>query len=105
MKKKMIMAVDAVIIVASAVSALLLVPGSSLRRIFMGSPPRGNFTLNESSMDEVSAVFENDGTQEDVTGYCADHRFECMYYCRNVNPGHEMCSEVDYQRNPGGVPL
>jgi hypothetical protein len=102
MNKKVIVII-AVVIIAVVVSALFLVRGGPMRWFFMGNFPRGNFTLNQSSIDEVSGVFENAQTQEDVTSYCANHRIECGYYCRNVNPSHEMCSLVGDLRNMGGV--
>jgi len=68
-----------------------------------GMFPRGNFTMDEENITRVSGVFENAETQEDVNGYCTDHMFECMYYCRNVDPGHEMCTGLRNPRNFGGV--
>ncbi|MBN2042797.1 MAG: hypothetical protein JW754_03245 [Candidatus Aenigmarchaeota archaeon] len=71
-----------------------------------GTFPRGNFTnftMDEENITRVSGVFENAETRDDVNGYCAEHMFECMYYCRNADPGHEMCAGLRNPRNFGGV--
>jgi hypothetical protein len=100
MKTKWI-AVVGIVIVAVIALALFLIPGLGIRRFFFAFP-RGNFTLDENQINEVSGVFEN-GTSEDVTEYCNEHRIECGYYCRNLNPEHEYCSNFNYPRNRGGV--
>jgi hypothetical protein len=100
MKTKWI-AIIGIVIVAVVILAVFLIPRLGVRRFFFGFP-RGNFTLNESKINEVSVVFEN-GTSEDVTEYCNEHRIECGYYCRNVNPEHEYCSNFSDLRNRGGV--
>lgn len=69
-------------------------------------PPRGNFTnftMDEENVTRVSGVFESAESQDDVDSYCSEHMFECMYYCRNVDPGHEMCAGMIDPRNFGGV--
>jgi hypothetical protein len=101
MKTKFIVIIAVVIIIA-VILALFFIQGPRTRRFFMGFP-RGNFTLDESQINEVSGAFEGFETSEDVTEYCNEHRMECGYYCRNVNPGHEYCSNLSYPMDRGGV--
>lgn len=102
MKTKLI-AVIAIVIVAVVVSALLLMQGFGTRRFTGNRFPGGNFTLNESKINEVSAVFDNAETPDGITEYCNNHRMECGYYCRSINPDHEFCSNLRDVRNTGGV--
>ena len=93
----------AIIIIAVVILALFLIPGLGMRRFFFAGFPRGNFTLDENQINEVSGVFENAETSEDITEYCNEHRMECGYYCRNVNPEHKYCINLSDLRNRGGV--
>jgi hypothetical protein len=102
MKTKWI-AVIVIVIVAVAVSALFLVRGLGPRRFFGDKFLRGNITLDENKINEVSDVFENAETSGNITEYCNSHRIECGYYCRNVNPEHEYCNNLSYLRNREGV--
>jgi hypothetical protein len=102
MKTKFIVIIAVVIIIA-VISVFFLLRGPGMRRFFGGGFPRGNFTLDENRINEVSDVFENAETSENVTEYCNSHRIECGYYCSNINPEHEYCSNLSYLRNMGGV--
>lgn len=102
MKTKLIFIV-AIVIVAVVILSLFLIPGLGMRRLLFGGFPGGNFTLDENQINEVSGVFENAGTSEDIAEYCSEHRMECGYYCRNVNPDHEYCSNLFDLRTRGGV--
>jgi hypothetical protein len=84
------MIVIVAIIILAAISVFFV---AGFGRFFAGRfpGPRGNFTLDQSEIDEVSGIFEN------------DHRIQCGYYCRNVDPEHEYCSSFRDPRNLGGV--
>jgi hypothetical protein len=101
MKTKIIVIIIVVIAIA-VILAVFLIPGLGMRRPLLGMFPRGNFTLDENQINEVSGVFDN-RTSEDIAEYCNEHRMECVYYCRNLNPEHEYCSNLSYPRNRGGV--
>ncbi len=62
-----------------------------------------NFTLDGENISRVSGFFENAGSQEEVNEYCRERMFECMYYCRNVDPGHEFCAGIIDFRDRGGL--
>ncbi len=102
MKTKWI-AVVVIVIVSVAISALFLIQGFGIRRFLGDRFPKGNFTLDENKINEVSAVFENAETSGNITEYCSIHRIECGYYCRNVNSENEYCNNLSYLRNREGV--
>jgi hypothetical protein len=109
MKTKMILvvAVIAIAVIAGIALALFFTRGFGAGRFpgdrfpgFNGTqPPGGNITLNESAINEVTRVFDNAGTTEEITEYCGGHVMECGYYCRNINLDHEFCSSFRGMRN------
>ena len=53
---------------------------------------RMNFTLDNKSINEVTDFFGSAQNREEVSEYCTEHRMECGYYCRWINPDNELCS-------------
>jgi flagellar basal body-associated protein FliL len=115
MRTKLILVIAVIVVAMVAVVGLsfFLMQGLGTRRFPDGRFPGGNntrfppenITLDENKIKEVSAVFENAETYENITEYCGSHRMECGYYCRNINPGHEFCNNFRDLRNAGGVQI
>jgi flagellar basal body-associated protein FliL len=100
---KKILVIVVVVIVAVAALGVFFVFGRPGRMFFGRGFPMGNFTMGEENITRVTGIFENAGTHEEITNYCNENRFECMYYCRNIDPGHEFCAGLVNFRDFGGV--
>jgi len=58
---------------------------------------RGNFQqmqLTDEQIQSVTSFFENTSDTNEITDYCNSNRMECFYYCRTINPDHEICSQL-----------
>ncbi len=58
---------------------------------------RGNFQqmqLTNEQIQSVTSFFENTLDTNEITDYCNNNRMECFYYCRTINPDHEICSQL-----------
>jgi len=58
---------------------------------------RGNFQqmqLTDEQIQSVTSFFENTSDTNEITDYCNNNRMECFYYCRTINPDHEICSQL-----------
>ncbi len=67
---------------------------------------RGNFQqmqLTDEQIQSVTSFFENTPDINEITDHCNNNRMECFYYCRNINPNHEYCSQL-MQGRPGSSP-
>ena len=71
---------------------------------------RGNFPINESQINELTSFFNNTTNLDEIKNYCNTNRVNCFYYCRNINPNHEICKDLfnynrsNYIQGPGGKP-
>ncbi|MFA7708271.1 MAG: hypothetical protein WCX73_04955 [Candidatus Pacearchaeota archaeon] len=69
-----------------------------------GSPDsesgQGGPQLNETRINEVVSFFNLTSDIEQIKTYCAEDPLNCMYYCSQVNPSHEVCSQI----KPVGAP-
>jgi len=64
---------------------------------------RGNFQITEAQINEVTSFFDNTLDINEINSYCGQNRQYCVYYCRNINPEHEICEEIsNFSRMPGG---
>lgn len=64
---------------------------------------RDNFQLDEKTKNEISSFFESTTDISIIESYCNQNRFNCMYYCRSVNPNHEICSQMPMMRQGGDI--
>lgn len=62
---------------------------------------RGSFQINEAQINEVTSFFESTSDINELRTYCENNRANCFYYCRNINPSHEICKEII---NSSGMP-
>jgi len=58
---------------------------------------RGDFPqmqLTDEQIQSVTSFFEKTSDTNEITDYCNNNRMECFYYCRTINPDHEICSQL-----------
>jgi uncharacterized membrane protein YvbJ len=109
MKKKKEISTKKVIII-SATSLIVVILGVSAYFIFEHSNRRdfrgGNFQpLNETVKNEITLFFGNSPSSSEIESYCKNNPIYCMYYCREINPSSEICSQImSYAQPPGGKP-
>jgi hypothetical protein len=65
--------------------------------------PNGNFQINDSVKSEITSFFESTSNTEEINNYCQNNLRYCMEYCRNINPSHEICNELNASFR-GGMP-
>jgi Na+/glutamate symporter len=64
---------------------------------------RGNFQIDENTKNEITSFFETNTDMNTISSYCEQNRVNCLYYCRSINPNHEICKELgNYTLGPGG---
>jgi hypothetical protein len=80
------------IIVGGAVFGTLYFTGFFIHKR-PGFPGR-NFQLNESQVNDINSFFSSNPSISDMQDYCTNNRGYCFYYCRNINPNSEICSEI-----------
>jgi hypothetical protein len=59
--------------------------------------PRGDFPqmqLTDEQIQEVTSFFNSTTDITEIKDYCDVNRMNCFYYCRTVNPDHEICSQL-----------
>jgi len=61
-----------------------------------GSDFRGfqQMQLTDEQIDNIKTFFQNTQDLNEIKTYCDTNRMECFYYCRNINPSHEICSQL-----------
>jgi hypothetical protein len=84
--------------------AIGLILGGAAGYIIKGNIPRNNFGRNNFQIDEntksdIISFFDNTSDMNEITEYCDENRFYCMYYCREINPEHEICSTIQMPAN------
>jgi len=64
-----------------------------LSRNFIG---RGNFNfqIDEQTKNEITSFFESASDINEINSYCGQNRVNCAYYCRDINPNHEICKQI-----------
>lgn len=65
---------------------------------------KGNFQINEETKTSIISFFENTSDMNEINAYCEQNRNYCFYYCMNINPNHDICSELMNPQNLGGQP-
>jgi hypothetical protein len=55
-----------------------------------------NFQLDETKIAEIVSFFDSTSDMEEIGEYCSqeDKSMSCFYYCREINPSHEICSQI-----------
>ncbi|HTY44104.1 MAG TPA: hypothetical protein VMC80_02580 [Patescibacteria group bacterium] len=60
--------------------------------------PRGNFpNIGDATKSEITAFFDSNPSQDQVTSYCQQNMAYCFYYCRQVNPNYQYCSQLNFR--------
>jgi len=61
---------------------------------------RENPQINEETIKEIENFFESNSDINEIRSYCDNYRVNCFYYCRNINPDHEICSQIQPMGEP-----
>jgi hypothetical protein len=71
-------------------------PGSGFRGT--GNSPQ--MQLSDGQKQSVTSFFESTTNIDEITSYCdnQENRMLCFYYCSQVNPDHEYCSQLMQER-------
>lgn len=62
---------------------------------------RGNFSLTDEIKNSTMEFFSSSPSLEDERAYCEKNMPGCFYYCKEINPPEEICTEIS-ARLPGG---
>lgn len=62
-------------------------------------PGRGNFQIDENTKNQITSFFQGTSDINEIRSYCDQNRMNCFYYCREINPEHEICSEIQMPAN------
>ena len=67
---------------------------------------KGNFQIDETTQNEITSFFSSEPDVNTINTYCGQNRMYCAYYCRNINPNHEICSQYSNMSRGGnnGIP-
>ena len=60
---------------------------------------RGSFQISEETKSSIVSFFDAASDMNEVTSYCNQNRMYCSYYCREINPEHEICSQIQMPAN------
>ncbi|MGA2130594.1 MAG: transmembrane domain-containing protein [Candidatus Pacearchaeota archaeon] len=59
----------------------------------------GNFTINQTKVDQTTSFFQGSPSADQVSTYCSQNRIYCFSYCRK-NQTDESCAGLfNYTRN------
>ena len=50
--------------------------------------------LTDEQIQEVTSFFNSTTDINEIKDYCDSNRMNCFYYCRSINPDHEICSQL-----------
>lgn len=65
----------------------------------------GNFTINQTKVDQTTSFFQDSPSADQVSAYCSQNRLYCFNYCR-TNPTDNSCAGLlNYTRNYGMYPM
>lgn len=56
---------------------------------------RGNYTLSETTQNQITSFFQSSPSSSEVQDYCSQNPMYCGYYCRKINPNDNACTEVN----------
>lgn len=59
--------------------------------------------INEEIQSEIISFFESTNNLDEIIQYCEDNKMYCMYYCREINPEHNVCDEMGIPTLPGDI--
>lgn len=68
---------------------------------------RGNFTLNQSALNQTDSFFNTNPDNQSVQSYCQQNMQYCLYYCSRVNANNSACSYIPHPQFNGtyGSPM
>jgi len=94
----MIVLFSAVFLIAGGVAGFFLhniIAGRTGGRDFGNS----NFQLSQEQISNVTDFFNSNPDSTQTEAYCSQNRGMCFYYCRQVNPNADYCSQMMSQLN------
>ncbi len=66
---------------------------------------QGNFTINQTKVDETTSFFQDSSSADQVSTYCSQNRIHCFKCCR-INPTDKSCAGLfNHAGNYGIYPL
>ncbi len=67
-----------------------------------GFSERGNeFQIDDETKNSIISFFDSTEDTNEISDYCDANRMYCTYYCKDINPEHEICKTL--QEFPGGM--
>ena len=57
-----------------------------------------NMQLTDEQIQSVTSFFSSTTDTTKINDYCAQNRTECFYYCRQINPNNQFCSQLMQMR-------
>jgi len=90
-------------LVIGGVAGYLIKDYSSNKNFRLG---RGQFQLDDKAVTEIANFFDGNPDANTTNSYCQQNRMNCAYYCKNINPNNEICSQFNNmsRRNNGPIP-
>ncbi|MBS3172533.1 hypothetical protein J4438_03060 [Candidatus Woesearchaeota archaeon] len=62
---------------------------------------RPNFNLDDTVKNDTIYFFDSTSNIDEIRNYCEENRPNCGFYCMEINPNHEICSQM---QKPGVQP-
>lgn len=72
-----------------------IISNNLYKRDFRG----GNLQISEETKNSIISFFESTSDTNEINSYCEQNRNYCFYYCREINPEHEICSQIQMPAN------
>jgi len=69
---------------------------NSISRNFFNRSNLENFQIDELTKDSIFSFFQSTTDIDEIIDYCSQNRMNCAYYCKDVNPEHEICSQIKF---------
>ncbi len=55
---------------------------------------KNNFQIDENTKNKIISFFDNTTDINSINSYCNQNMNYCLYYCRTINPNHEICANL-----------
>jgi len=92
MNKTIKIIIIATIIVGITIGAYFITKTKNTQRNFPERPQ--NFQVNQKTEEEIISFFNSASDSQEIETYCKDNGMNCMYYCKNINPEDEYCTQM-----------
>ncbi len=90
-------------IIIGVIIGLILggVVGYFIRGSLNRGPDMRNFQITDATKNEITSFFDSTSDLNEINSYCQQNRMYCAYYCRDINPNHEICTQLQNFSRPG----